>query len=286
MSSGTVCVTFDFDAASVWIAAGQRSAGPLSRGQFGVEAVPRILDLLRSRGIPSTWFIPGHTIESFPDACARVVEAGHEIGLHGYAHENVEQLEESEERDVLGRAYEIVESFTGIAPRGNRTPSWTFSGHTIDLLLERGLTYDSSLMAADYRPYYCRTIDRATSDAPLSFEGETMLVELPVTWSLDDFPALEFVRTQTGVMPGLKRPDEMFANWLDDIRYMQRDFVDGVCVLTLHPQVVGRGHRMLALERFLDQLGSEVEFARLTTIAESYLAGREYGRYEPAATLS
>src|SRR5215471_3561127 len=98
MPTGTVSLTFDFDAFSLWMARGMTSAGTLSRGEFAAVAVPRILYLLEKRGIPSTWFIPGHTVETFPDLCRRVVDGGHEIGLHGYAHEVVTTLSPAEER--------------------------------------------------------------------------------------------------------------------------------------------------------------------------------------------
>ncbi|GAA1262180.1 polysaccharide deacetylase family protein [Streptomyces aureus] len=54
------------------------------------------------------------------------------------------------------------------------------------------------------------------------------LLEIPVAWSLDDFPYLEFLRTPSGLMPGLRDPAEMFANWTADLDYMVRDFEDGV----------------------------------------------------------
>jgi peptidoglycan/xylan/chitin deacetylase (PgdA/CDA1 family) len=280
MPAGTVCLTFDFDAVSLWIMRGLPHAGPASRGEFGAEAVRRILRLLDSRGIQSTWFVPGHTIESFPRQCEQIVAAGHEIGLHGYAHENVEQLDRDGERTVLSRSYELVEKLTGLPPKGNRTPSWTFSPNTVELLLERGLLYDSSLMATDYRPYRCRLPDRVAPAEPITFGAESALIEIPVSWSLDDYPAFEYVRTDSWLMPGLRRPDDVFANWLDDVRYMTRDFGDGVCVLTFHPQVIGRGHRMLGLERFLDALEPlDVTFERLDAVASHFAAGRRFGSY-------
>src|SRR5512142_1458937 len=90
--AGTVCLTFDFDALSLWINRRQTSPASLSRGEFGAVAVTRILHLLNTYRIPSTWFIPGHTIETYRSQCEQVVEAGHEIGLHGYLHENVGEL--------------------------------------------------------------------------------------------------------------------------------------------------------------------------------------------------
>lgn len=38
--------------------------------------------------IKTTWFIPGHSLETFPEECRMIADAGHEIGLHGYSHEN------------------------------------------------------------------------------------------------------------------------------------------------------------------------------------------------------
>ncbi|MBO0838618.1 MAG: polysaccharide deacetylase family protein, partial [Actinobacteria bacterium] len=82
-----VCLTFDFDAVSAWVYRGLTTPTQLSRGEFGVVGARRILDLLERHGVKATWFIPGHTIETYPGACREVVEAGHEVGHHGYLHE-------------------------------------------------------------------------------------------------------------------------------------------------------------------------------------------------------
>ena len=62
-----VCLTFDFDAVSGWISRGMTTPSPMSRGEFGLVGSRRVLALLKKYRIRSTWFIPGHTIESFPD---------------------------------------------------------------------------------------------------------------------------------------------------------------------------------------------------------------------------
>ncbi|MQA88521.1 MAG: polysaccharide deacetylase family protein [Streptosporangiales bacterium] len=280
--TGTVCLTFDFDAMSLWIARGLASPGTLSRGEFGAHAVPRLLHLLESRGIPSTWFIPGHTADTYPELCRRVVDAGHEVGLHGYCHEQVSRLSRDAEWDMLRRANEVLTGLAGRPPVGHRTPTWDFTPHTVELLLELGVRYDSSLMATDYTPYYCRAGDEWPEDGPYRFGTETELAELPVSWSLDDYPYFEYVRTSSWIMPGLRTAGDVFGNFLDDVRYMVRDVDDGVCVITFHPQVIGRGHRLLGLERFVDEardLG--VEFARLDRVAEEFRNGRRYGTYRP-----
>jgi peptidoglycan/xylan/chitin deacetylase (PgdA/CDA1 family) len=282
MANGIICLTFDFDAVSNWINAGLTTPAPISRGEFGAVAVERILHMLGSRDIRSTWSIPGHTIETYPEQCRAVVTAGHEVGLHGYLHEHVGKLTETEERAVFRRAYDLVGNLTGEAPRGSRTPAWDFSPHTIDIMLELGLQYDSSLMGNDYAPLYCRRGDVFHPDGRVEFGKLTDLVELPVSWSLDDFPHFEFLTTPTGVFPGLRASADVYANFTDDIVYMERDFDQGVAVITFHPQVSGRGHRLLALERWIDQLTEMgLRFDRCDTVAKQVKEGRKFGTYQP-----
>ncbi len=282
MGSGTVCLTFDFDAVSLWISRNMLTPTPVSRGEFGAVAVLRILNLLSERNIPSTWFIPGHTVETYPEVCREIVAAGHEVGLHGYAHENVGNLDERQEREMFCRIHGLIGDLAGVPPRGNRAPAWDLTPHTVDIMIELGLLYDSSLMGNDYSPYYVRRGDEITVDTPVRFGEETPLVELPVSWSLDDYPHLEYLRLPHSILPGLKMPGDMFRNWRDDVAYMLRDFTDGILVVTFHPQVIGRGHRMLGLERWLDELSQMgVAFDRLEGVAEQFLEGRSYGEYSP-----
>src|SRR5438270_3253909 len=121
MRRGTVCLTFDFDALSAWIQRGMTTPASLSRGEFGAHAVPRILNMLAKRGIQSTFFIPGHTVDTYRSVCEEIVAAGHEIALHGYLHEPVGSLAEDQEREIFRRSYDTVCGLTGTTPRGNRT---------------------------------------------------------------------------------------------------------------------------------------------------------------------
>jgi peptidoglycan/xylan/chitin deacetylase (PgdA/CDA1 family) len=258
------CLTFDFDAVSSWIARDATTPTPISRGEFGAVAARRLLTLLERRGIRSTWFIPGHTIETYPEECARVHAAGHEIGHHGYLHEPPATLEREAEAAVLDRGLECIRRLTGGGPAGYRSPSWDLSPHTVDLLLERGFRYDSSLMGHDHQPYLCRRGDVITRDGPMLFGAETDLWEMPISWSLDDYPHFEYNRRAGYLQPGLMRAGDVLENWLDDFRYMVRETERGVLTYTMHPQVIGRGHRMLMLERLIDGLNEmEARFARL-----------------------
>ena len=81
----------DVDAVAGWLGSygGEDSPDDISRGIFAGEiGTPRLLKLFERNGLRTTWFIPGHSIETFPEQTKMVVDAGHEIGMHGYSHEN------------------------------------------------------------------------------------------------------------------------------------------------------------------------------------------------------
>jgi peptidoglycan-N-acetylglucosamine deacetylase len=283
LSAGTVCLTFDFDAVSLWLSRGMRSPAPVSRGEFGPVVVPRVLDLLTERDVRTTWFVPGHTVETYPEICQEIVEAGHEVALHGYAHENVALLGEDEEREVFEKSHTVVGELAGRAPRGFRAPAWDLSPNSVKIMEDLGLEYDSSLMGHDYSPYYCRRGDELPANGPMRFGAESAVVEVPVSWALDDYPHFEFVRTAEAVMPGLKPPAELFERWTDELRYMLRDFENGVATFTCHPQVIGRGHRMLALERWLDEVATlDVRYRWVEEVAAEFSGGAAFGMYRPA----
>jgi len=266
-----VCISFDFDAISGWIARGMGTPTPVSRGEFGVIGAARILALLKKHAIPATWFIPGHTLETYPEACGRVLEAGHEIGHHGWTHRPPASLSREEEEAELVRANEEIKKLTGRHARGYRSPSWDLSPHSVELLLKHGFYYESSMMGNDHSPYRVRLGDRIELQKPAVFGKESRLIEMPVSWSLDDYPHFEFVRTQSSVLPGLKDAGGVLANWIDDFLYMKRETDWGIISYTFHPFVIGRGHRMMALEGLVDRLAAEgAEFMRMDAAAESF----------------
>jgi peptidoglycan-N-acetylglucosamine deacetylase len=251
-----VCLTFDFDTQSGFIARGMTTPTPLSRGEFGLVGAARILRLLKSFGIRATWFVPGFTIESHPRACEDVVRDGHEVAHHSWAHIPPAQQSRDEEEADLVRANDAILRLTGRKARGYRSPSWDLSESTIDLLLTHGFLYDSSLMGADYWPYRARSGDVVELGKPFRFGEETALIEMPISWSLDDYPHFEFVRTPTAVLPGLQSARTVMESWRDEFRYMQQTVEWGVLTLTMHPFVIGRGYRMLAFEQLVQDLAT------------------------------
>ena len=86
-------------------------------------------------------------------------------------------------------------------PVGYRSPAWDFSERTAQLLCDFGFLYDSSLMGDDFEPYYMRSGDRAPDDAAYVFGRHVNVVELPVSWTLDDFPYFELDDSGGGLKP-------------------------------------------------------------------------------------
>ncbi|MFV0257206.1 MAG: polysaccharide deacetylase family protein [Acidimicrobiales bacterium] len=276
---GHVCLSFDFDGPSLWIQRRQTDPTSVSRGEFGAVAVPRILDLLTRRNLTATFFVPGHTAETYPNVVRAISDAGCELALHGYAHELNSRLDTPTERGLLERCTEVLAAVTGSPPVGYRAPSGVVTDQTLELLVEAGLRYDSSLMGHDYRPYRVRVGTGIPEDGPVRWGTETSLIELPWSWTVDDYVHLEFVAFPRMLMPGLRSPVEMFANFSGDVRWMV-DHVDrGVATFVFHPQVIGRGHRLRALEAWLDELADlGVSFDRMDAIAAAVADGQVFGR--------
>jgi len=252
-----VCLSFDYDAASSAIARNMVSPSAISRGDFALTGARRILELLAGQRIPSTWFIPGHTIESYPASAQAVHAAGHEIGNHGWTHRSPASLSPDGEISELASGNLAIEALTGRRPRGYRAPGRELSQHSVDLLMDAGFLYDSSMMGQDYIPYQARAGDRVTLLEPMEFGSDTALVEMPVHWSLDDCPHFEFQHSEAAVLPGLMNARLVVENWIDEFRYMKKHHDWGVLTYTFHPHVIGRGHRMLMLEHMLEVLRGE-----------------------------
>jgi peptidoglycan-N-acetylglucosamine deacetylase len=279
MTSVSVCLSFDFDAISVWVGPrGTRSPNLIARGEFGPVGAHRILDLLGERQIPSTWFIPGHTIDTYPDVCARVTAEGHEVGYHGYCHEAPSsKREEAEERSILTKAMDRIEGLTGRPPIGHRLPGGNMGERWLDLLLEHGFSYDSSMAPNDYAPTWCRKGDVVQTDGPYLFGEPVDLVELPFDWLLDDWP---YFSSERPYQEGLRSPDDVYSIWSAEFDYLVQKLGAGVFVLTMHPQCIGRGSRMLMFERLVEHMAGhdDVRFTTMAVVADEFRASSAVSR--------
>ncbi|MFJ4773761.1 polysaccharide deacetylase [Streptomyces uncialis] len=269
MTKPTVCLTFDFDAISVWLGTmGLSTPTYVSRGEFAANvATPRILDLLEREGVTSTWYIPGLDVDTYPDVCKRIRDAGHEIGHHGYAHEGPTSLDEAAESEVLERGLDALDRVLGVRPAGYRSPAFDLSPNSTRLLSDFGFTYDSSMMGHDFELYHCRTGDIIHRDRAVEFGRELDLVEVPVSWTLDDFPFMEFALAPPMLMPASTDVEGLANRWLSDLDFMVEEVPHGVFTQTFHPQSIGRAGRIRILERIIRR--AKEHGARFSTVHQA-----------------
>jgi peptidoglycan/xylan/chitin deacetylase (PgdA/CDA1 family) len=276
----------DVDAVAGWLGSygGEDSPDDISRGLFAGEVgTPRLLKLFERYDLRTTWFIPGHSVETFPAQTRMVVDAGHEVGVHGYSHENPIAMSRDQETAVLDRSIDLVEKVSGRRPTGYVAPWWEFSTVTNELLLERGIKYDHSLMHNDFTPYYVRVGDSWTKIDyskpaeewmhPLVRGEETDLVEIPANWYLDDLPPMMFIKGSPN-SHGFVSPRHLGEMWQDQFDWVYREMDYGVFTMTIHPDVSGRPQTLLMLERLIDHINGHdgVTWATFDEIADDFIA--------------
>jgi peptidoglycan/xylan/chitin deacetylase (PgdA/CDA1 family) len=246
-----VCLSWDVDNETFELAAGNTAPVVLSQGEFGAtEGMPRVLELYDRHNIPGSFFIPAVTGVLYPDVIADIIKRGrHEIGVHGWIHENLPDLNDAaEEERLLTQAINFLTKTTGSRPVGYRAPAWAFSKYTLDLIRKAGFQYDSSAMSMD-EPYEL-----------LSNGKPTGLVELPVDWILDDYPYFN----QNGTLPA---PELVFKAYQDEFDQAYRSGT--MFMLTMHPMITGHRSRILYLDKLITYMKSKpgVWFATAQQIA-------------------
>lgn len=240
----------------------------LQRGEYGARVgVPRVLDLLESHGLEATFFVPGHTVDSFPAETEAILAAGHEVAHHSYAHVDPSRQSPDEERADMERAWATLERI-GVTPLGFRAPSADLSESTLALVEQLGFLYDSSLMADDFRPYHPRIGDRVARGKPLERGRESHLWELPLSFELDDWVHFQF--NFDPYRKGGATPSDVLEIWRGEFDWMHEHVDGGILTLTMHPQVIGRGHRIAMLDELIRHCGDAgADFRRMGDVARS-----------------
>jgi peptidoglycan-N-acetylglucosamine deacetylase len=252
--------TFDVDAESAVLwnneSVGARMSVMSHQAYGPLVGIPRILDLLDRHQIASTFFVPGHTADRYPEAIRSIVAAGHEIAHHGYLHEQPTALTLEEEIDVIDRGLAALAEVAGVRPSGYRAPMWDLSWRTPALLAERGFLYDSSLMDSDH-PY----------ELAVTPGAERSLVEIPIQWALDDWEQYCYLPdiAGSGLIESPRKARELWQLEFDGLRQ-----AGGCWVLTNHPFLTGRTSRAAELDDLMRYvLGhDDVWTTNLGTIAE------------------
>jgi peptidoglycan-N-acetylglucosamine deacetylase len=266
-----VAFTLDMDADSFLHLAHPKDSfsrlSAISTLRYGPEVgIPRVLDTYKKYGLKQTFFVPAWCIEQYPAAIEAMVEGGHEVAHHGYIHEHPNELTADEEAYWFNRSVDAIRKYTGKNPRGYRAPLYNISERTVDLLINDGFLYDSSLMGDDV-PYILKS-------------GEGSLVELPSHWGMDDWP------------PYVHLPDINFNMSIkapsDAIRCFREEFdamweYGGLWVPVWHPFVSGRLARWREVDKLIQYMmdKGDVWFATMEEIALHVQAMINQGEYSP-----
>lgn len=271
---------------------GGDSPNDIQRGIFATEVgVPRLLRLFKKYDLQTSFFIPGHSLETFPREMDMIVEAGHEIGAHGYLHENPVAMTPAQEEEVLVKSIDLIKGLTGKAPRGYVAPWWEMSSSTAALLGKYGFSYDHSQSYRDFQPFYARVGDEWTVIdysktatewmKPLKHGKEIDLVDIGANWYVDDLPPMMFIKKAAN-SHGFVSPRDIEQMWKDQFDWVYREMDYGVFPITIHPDVSGRPQVLLMLERLIEYINGHdgVEWMDFASIADDFrkrfpFAGKE-----------
>lgn len=249
-----VSMTFDVDAEAGWLGTGrpyERRLTALSEGRFSVvRGTPRILDLLARYDIRGTFFVPGYTARLYPDTIRSILDGGHEVAHHGHMHLRSDKIDAARQREEIELGIAALVEAGAPTPVGYRSASWELTPETFDLLLEHNFSYDSSCMGDD-RPYWETWADRR-------------ILELPVHWSLDDWPRFGWSLDGGG---NATDPAEFYSSWLAEYELARSERRH--ITYTMHPEVIGRGQRFVQLARLVEEIAGRggTWFAPLAEVA-------------------
>jgi peptidoglycan/xylan/chitin deacetylase (PgdA/CDA1 family) len=247
-----VCLSWDMDNETFDIAAGITAPITLSQGEYGTtEGLPRIMALYDKYKIPGSFYIPAVSGLLYPEMVKELVKRPqHEIGIHGWIHESLPDInDQAEEERLMNKAIDFWTKATGKKPVGYRAPAWAFSKYTLDLIRKAGFQYDSSAMGMD-EPY-----ELVSNGQP------TGMVELPVDWILDDYPYF----ISNGALPS---PELIFKVYQDEFDQAYKEGT--MFMLTMHPMISGHRSRIMYLEKLIVYMKSKpgVWFATGQQIAD------------------
>ena len=136
---------------------------------------------------------------------------------------------------MIEKGLDAISHAIGVRTVGYRSPAWEITPYTLEALNACGFLYDSSCMGSD-TPY-------------IESSGGYSMLELPVQWILDDWPLFGFDSDNGGQ---IANPDKVFEIWTAEFEGLYQE--GGYYLLTLHPEVSGRPHRIAHLERLIQHL--------------------------------
>lgn len=258
-----VLVAFDYQSeVGEWnFPDGTPNYGQITEASYGGRVgIWRVLDILDKHDIKGTFNTCGQTAERYPESVKAIVDRGHEIAGHTHTHRAQYTLSADEERVEVQRTVETIRDITGETIVGWRCPIVQPSENTLRILIEEGFLWDGNFLNYDL-PYM------------LDVPGTGSIVEVPYTFSTDDFPFIYgAVRQDFGGFPGPRNTmADLYQILVDefDVLYAESATAPRIFVFQNHPLVMGRAHRSVYFDRLLAHMKSHegVWFATFTEIA-------------------
>jgi len=264
-------VTIELDNEYIWSAMNVDFKKPKCRsmGTYGLlRGLDRLLDSLDEHRIKATFFIPGIVAEVYPEKVSQVDEKGHEIALHGYAHENFAMLTPAEQETALKKGIAALKKVTGKTPFGFRLPEGNSTPETIGIINDAGFLYDSSLFDGDL-PYQTRI-----NGAPVP------LIEIPIRWELQDFPYFAF--NSRPAFPAGGSRVAIYGSVLENWLYELDAYYDmGLCyVIKFDPQTIGSPGRISLFNEVLANIAKKNIWAATGNEIAAHFRRQQSGRPE------
>jgi peptidoglycan-N-acetylglucosamine deacetylase len=197
--AGTLCLTFDNMGRAREVGLGLASGPDPDEPSLAV-GYPRLLGLLDELNLRGTFFIEGWNAVHHADRVLELIDRGHEVGLHGWVHENFAALGKAQAEQVLHDGTEAMRR-AGIDVRGFRAPGGFRGAHTIDLLRALGYRYDSSTELRQ---------EDETGDFAFALEPALLAPGLAhVPWRYAMVDSIQYLRNVKAV----PAPVELSARW-------------------------------------------------------------------------
>ncbi len=205
-----------------------------SQGEYGPHhAIYRLLRILKEEGIKSTFMTCGAIAERFPEAIEAIIADGHVVEGHGYNHEIARYLPRDQEDAIMKKTIAMHKQRAGRRPLGWR--SCTQSVNTIELLIENGFAFNTNCFHAE-RPFLWENNGKAMIELPRQPFGDGTLFA---------HRHGEYGNPHHGLETWKAYFDELYSETAEQPGYIP---------FTLHPYIIGRPGRTLALRGIIQHM--------------------------------
>lgn len=147
------------------------------RVEYNTDAV---LEMFADHGIRATFFTLGWVAERYPALVRRIVDAGHELASHGFAHYRVGEQTPQVFRADVRQTKQLLEDVGGVPVSGYRAASFSIDDSTpwaFDILAEEGHAYSSSVYPVRHDHYGAPDAPRF----PYRPRGKGGILEVPIS---------------------------------------------------------------------------------------------------------